>query len=128
MLQRIPQRQQDAIGIERFFEEIIRAELRGFDGGLDSAVAGDHHDLCLRIELADLLERLEPVHPFHLDVEKDEVRLELGIDADRLVAGRARLDFDLLVFQNLLQCFANPLLVIHDHDATGTHGDLRARL
>src|SRR5256885_1838072 len=57
--------QHDAIGVERFLQKVVRAELRRFDRGLDRAVARDHDDLRLGIELADPLQRLEPVHPFH---------------------------------------------------------------
>src|SRR2546427_1760128 len=40
--------------------------------------AGDHDDLGVGIELAQLAQRLEPVDALHLHVQKHEVRPELG--------------------------------------------------
>ena len=85
VLQRVPQRQQNAIRIERLLEEIVGAKLGRFDGGLNRAVARDHHDLCLRVQLADALQRFQAVHPLHLHVQENEVRLEVGIGADGLM-------------------------------------------
>ena len=128
VLQGVPQRQQNAIGVERFLEEIVRAELGRFDRRLDGAMAGDHHDLRLRVQLPDALQRLQPVHSFHLDVEKHQMRLEVGINADRLLPRRAHPHLDSFVLQELLERLAYPLFIVHDHDAAGTHGAVPRRL
>ena len=128
VLQRVPQRQQNTIGIEGFFEEIVRAELGCFDGGLDRAMAGDHDDLRLWVQLPHALQRLQPVHSFHLHVEEHEVRLEVGIDADRFVTRRAGLYLDFLVLEDLFQRLADPLFIVDDHHAAGTHGPVLRRL
>ena len=120
VLQGIPQRQQDAIGVERLFEKVVGAELRRLNGGLDRAMTRDHHDLRLRIELTETLQRLEAIHAFHFDVEKDEMRLEFGVDSRGFMAGRAGLDFDLLELEDLLQGLTNALLIVDDQHAAGT--------
>src|ERR1044072_1925755 len=125
VLQRVPQREQDAVGVERLLEKVVRAELRRFHGGLDRAVPGDHHDLRLAVQRPDALQRLETVHPFHFDVEKHEMRLELGVDAHGLLPRRTHLHFDFLVLENLLQRFANAFLVVDDQHAPLGHGDRR---
>ena len=125
VLQRVAERQQDAVGIKRLFEEVVRAELRGFDGGLDRAVSGDHHHLGVGIELAQLAQRLEAVHPLHLHIQEDEVRPELGVEPQRLPPRRAGLHFDLFELEHLLQRFADALFVV-DHQHAAAHGFRRA--
>src|SRR2546427_11732854 len=78
------------------------------------AVARDHDDLGVGIELAQLAQRLEPVDALHLHVQKHEVRPELGIQPQRLGPGRARLHLDLLVLEDLPQGVADALLVVDD--------------
>ncbi len=66
--------QQQAVGIEGLFDEVIGAALDGGDGGLDGAVAGDHHHrharhlLVQHVENADAVE-LGALQP---DIEDDE--------------------------------------------------------
>src|SRR2546427_3719594 len=44
--------EQDAVGVERLLQEIVRAQLGRLDRGLDRSMTGDHHDLRVRVELA----------------------------------------------------------------------------
>src|SRR2546430_11516078 len=101
-----------------------RAQLGRLDRGLDRSMTGDHHDLRVRVELAQLPQRLEAVHALHLHVQKDEMGPELGIALQRLGSRGARLHVDLLVFEHLRQRLADALLVIDDQDAPA-HGPLR---
>src|SRR5439155_1630422 len=117
VLEGVAQREQDAVRVERLLEEIVGAELGRFDGGLDGAVARDHHDLRARVELAQLAQRLEAVHALHLDVEQHEVGPELGVEAQRLGAGGARAHFEVLVLEQLGQRLTDALLVVHDQHA-----------
>src|SRR2546427_10262850 len=71
--------EQDAVGVERLLQEIVRAQLGRLDRGLDRSMTGDHHDLRVRVELAQLSQRLEAVHALHLDVQKDQMGPELGV-------------------------------------------------
>ena len=124
VLQRVAQREQDAVGVERLFQKIVRAELRRLHGRLNGAVTGDHDYLRVGIELAQLPQRFEPIHPLHLHIQKDEVRPELGIQLQRLPAGRTRPHFDGFVLEQLLQRFADALLVV-DHEDAPAHDLLR---
>jgi hypothetical protein len=83
----------------------------------DGAVARDHHDLRTGVQIPKARQRLQPIQPRHLHVEKDQVRPELGIEADRLATRRRHPDFEVLVLQDLLQRLANALLVVHNEHA-----------
>src|SRR5439155_972923 len=117
VLKRVAKREQDAIGVQRFLEKIVGAELRGFDGGLNGAVTGDHDHLGVGIELAQLAQRLETVHPLHFHVQEHEVRPKLAVQPQRLATRRARLHLDRFVLEHLFQRLADALLVIDDEDA-----------
>ena len=55
-----PGRDQDQpVGLERLFDEVIGAALDRRDRGFDIAVAGDHHDRQVGIVLLDLLQQLQ---------------------------------------------------------------------
>jgi hypothetical protein len=84
VLERVAQQHQDAVGVERLLEDVVGAELGRLDGRLDRRVPADHDDGRSRVVLAEQLQRLEPVHAGHLDVEEDEVRLELLVQHDPL--------------------------------------------
>ena len=60
-LQRTVDDQQQAVGLERLFQEVIGAALDGADRGFDVAVTRDHHDRQVRIVLLDLLKQLQAV-------------------------------------------------------------------
>src|SRR5437588_8222635 len=75
MLERVPQRDENAIGVERLLENVVGAELRRFDRGLNGRMPTDHHDDRARVVRPDRLQRLDPVDARHLYVEKDEVRM-----------------------------------------------------
>ncbi len=64
-----------------------RAKLQGPDGRLGTGLGGraDHDDRHGRLP-HDLLKRGEPVHPRHLDVEREHVRPKLGDTLDSLDA------------------------------------------
>ena len=116
VLERVAQREQDAVGVERLLEEVVGAELRRLHGRLDRAVSRDHDHLGAGIELAQLPQRLDPVHALHLHVQEDEVGPAVRIDPQRLAARRAGLHLDRFVLEHLLQGLADPLLVVHHQD------------
>jgi hypothetical protein len=118
---RIAQRDENAIRIERLFENVIGAELRRLDGVLNRRVAADHHHGCRRIAIAELLERFETVHSRHLHVEKDELRLELFVCREPFSAGRCAPHLVALEFEELRECGANAGFVVDDQNAT-VHG------
>ena len=116
MGQRVPHRDQQAVGVERLLQEIERAALGRFDRGGDGAVARDHHHLRLGIEVPEPAERLQPIEARHLHVEKDQVGPELGVHGDRLAARGGHPHHQILVLQHLLQGLPDPRLVIDDQD------------
>ncbi len=65
--------EQDPVGIDRFLDEVERAEPRRLDGRLDRAVSRNDDDGELRLGLVEAREHLHPVHPRHLDVEENEI-------------------------------------------------------
>ena len=82
---------------------------------------GDHDDLRAGVEVPEPRQGLEAVEPGHLHVEKDEMGAELGVEGDRLAAGRGHADLQALVLQHLLQRLADAGFVIDDEDPM-THG------
>src|SRR3989442_4564465 len=65
---------EDALGLEGFLQEIVGAFVNRLDGGRNVAVSRNHQDRGVGVLRAYGLERLQPVHLRHLDVEKDGVR------------------------------------------------------
>src|SRR2546423_15367159 len=53
--------------------------------------------------------------------------LETRIARDRPWPRRVHLHFDFFVPEELLERLADPLFVVHDHDAAGTHGAVPRR-
>src|SRR5688572_9912244 len=117
VLQGIAKENENAIGVERLLEDVVGAELCGFDRGLDGCVTADHHDTGGRVDLADALQTLEAIHARNLHVEEDEMRAPFL--ERRNARGRAglRANFVTLVLQELAQCGAYSLLVVYDEDA-----------
>ncbi len=66
---------QGAIERERLFEKVVCAELGGFDGGFDGAVAGDDDDFgpLFRSECMNVGENVEAVAIGEPDIEQDDV-------------------------------------------------------
>ena len=86
--------QQQPVGLERFFDEIVGADLDGFDRGLDRAVTADHDHRHRRHLGAQAPQDPDPVEFTALqpDVENDQRRLAGLNRRHRLgaVAGFAR--------------------------------------
>ena len=80
-LERAISHQHEPIGLEGLFDEVIGAAADRRDRGLDIAVAGDHDDRQIGVELLDAIEDLQAVERRALepDVEEEEMRLA-GLD------------------------------------------------
>jgi hypothetical protein len=120
--QRVPHREEEPVRVERLLQEVEGASLRGFDGGGDGPVPGDHHDLRTRVEVPEPGERLQPVEARHLDVQEDQMWPELGVEADRLAARSGDPHLEIFVLQDLLQRLANALLVVNDQHPVAHDG------
>src|SRR5688500_3811986 len=75
--ERVADRDENPVRVERLLHDVVRAELGRFDGRLDRGVTADHYDRNRVVLLAHPLERLEAVHAGHLHVEENEMRLPL---------------------------------------------------
>ena len=109
---------QDPLALERLLDEIERAQLGGFDRGVDVAVARDHDDRHRLDEMPQLLQDFEAVHARHLDVEEHEIRRFTLDQLDAFLAGRRQHHVVAVVFQ---RSSFNDLritdLVVDDQDA-----------
>ena len=121
MLECVAEQDEDPIGVERLFEDVVRAKLGGLHCRLDRRVPGDHDHERSRIAPANLLQRLEPVHARHLHVEKDEVRLPLADRIERLVGARHGAHFVPLELEELAKRGPYALFIIH-HQNAAAHG------
>ncbi len=112
MRERVSQHHENAVGIERLLQNFVRARLGRLDGGADGGVPADHHHNGRRIELAQLLERLHPIHAGHLHIEKNQVRPPLLVFGYPVRGVCEGVDLVPLV----LQCRADSLLIIYDEN------------
>ena len=79
-LERVLGQGQHPLGIERLHDIVERAEFHRLDGGLRRSERRHKDDELFRVDRSDVLERLEPAHAGHPDVEKNEVRLRPLLD------------------------------------------------
>ena len=86
--QRAGRDQDQPVGLERLFDEVIGAALDRRDRGFDVAVAGDHHDRQVGMVLLDLLQQLQAVELGALqpDVEEHQMRAAVGDLGQRGIA------------------------------------------
>src|SRR5665213_716539 len=116
VLERIAQRDLNAIGVERLLEKVVGAELSGLDGRLNGSVTADHHDDRRRIDDANALERLESIDAAHLHIHEDEIRMPLLILGDRVDCVLHRVHLVAVVLEELAERGADPLLVVCNQD------------
>jgi hypothetical protein len=122
--QRVAQRDEDPVGVERLLEEIVGAQLRRLDRRLDRAVPADHDHERGGVEGAQALERLQSVDAAHLHVEEHDVRAPGFVRLERFRAARDRVHLVPLVFEQLAERGAHALLVVGDQQ-TLCHEPLR---
>ena len=119
-----PRRHQDQpVGLERLFDEVIGAALDRRDRGLDVAVAGDHHHGNVGVILLDLLEQLQAVELGALqpDVEEHQMRAAVGNLGQRRIAVARGPGLEAFVFQDARNEVANIGFVVDNQNVTG-HG------
>jgi hypothetical protein len=95
--------------------------VEGLGGGLRIAARADHHDGHRRVEPAKLLERLQPVHHRHVQVDEDQIGTALQHHHDAFSAVRSRLDLVgrpvVEAVEELRQHLPDGLLIVDDEDA-----------
>ena len=116
-IERVANGDQHPLGGQRLLDEIEGARLGRLDRGADGPVPGDDHDRQRLVRSPDALQRVEPVHAGHLDIQEHEVRrLALG-DGDAVGTARSLEHFESLVLQDHPHRAADLRLVIDDQNA-----------
>src|SRR5450759_3237318 len=118
MLERVAQRDENAIGVEGLLENVIRPQLRGFDRGLNRRVAADHHYDGTRVVRPDRLQGLDSVDPRHLHVEKDEMRMPTLVFLESVHRRRDSANLIALELEQLAEGTAHTGFIVDDQDAT----------
>ena len=134
LLERMFHPQRDVFQRQRLFDVVIGAELDGLDGGFDRAVARHHHHLRVRHQFLEALERLQPVHFGHPNVEHHEIRRIRCIDPQGFRPALRHRNVVPFVLQNAAQRREDRLFIVHDqyrsrhpclpvkrHSSTGPH-------
>ena len=123
--------QQQPVGLERLFEELVGPALDGADRGLDVAVAGDHDHRQIAVERLDQVEQLQPVHApaLHPDVEDDQGRLA-GANGQQGLFGVGRGSHRIaFIGENAGDEFADVRFIVDDQNVSrhGLSPSLQAR-
>ena len=116
--QRALHHMQQPVGLERLFDEVVGALLDRGDGGLDGAVAGDHHHRQVGLLALDHVEHLDAVQLGALqpDVEHHQLR-PAGADRGQRGFAIARDAGGIaLVVQDARDQVADVFLVVDDQD------------
>ena len=85
-LQRVFDRHQHPVHIDRFFDIVERPFLDTLHRRVDISVSGDHHDRLIRMGLDQLVEQFDAVHLGHLDVGNHQFERFV---AHHLISGRS---------------------------------------
>src|SRR5690349_1555620 len=118
MLQCISQRDENAIGIQRLLEDIIGAELRRLDRGLDRRMTADHYDNRRRVFLLDPLQRLDAIDARHLHIEEHEIRPPLLVFTDAVDCIGHRVHLVALELEELTERRPDTLFVVDDENSS----------
>ena len=117
-LERLLERQEDALEGERLLEEVVRAALDGRDGRLDGPVPRDHDDGAREAARAEAVEDREAVHVRQPDVEEDGVgQARRRSVRDGVLAEADGVHRVALVAEDLAERLTDPGLVVADEDA-----------
>ena len=113
--------EEGAVERERFFEEVVGAELGGADGGFDGAVAGDHDDLGragARVcsGAVDFGEDVEAVAVGEPDVEEDGLEVGVAEEGAGFGDGAGGGDGVVLFAEDGFEGLADVGLVVDDED------------
>ena len=110
--------QHQAVDLERLFDEVVCPLLDRRHGGLDVAVAGNHHDRQVGVLLLEGIEQLQAIEPAALqpDVEKDQARPSCDDGPQGFVAIARRPGRVALVLEDAGDQLANIRFVIDDEN------------
>ncbi len=106
--------------LKRLGEVIQSAELHGVNDLARVVDAGQHDDLKARLDLAQLLERLQAVDAGHEHVEQNQIRLQAFFHLlQRFFAGGRGFDFVVVHFEQRLDVAQHAGFVINQQDFGG---------
>src|SRR6516164_9104778 len=110
--------QQQTIGLERLFDEIIGAALDRGHRGFDIAMARNHDDRQFGMLLLEAVEQLQAIKPAALqpNIEENEIGPARNYGGKRLVAVAGRAGAMALVLQNARDQLADICLIVDDQD------------
>jgi hypothetical protein len=119
-LQRPAHDQQQPVGLEWLFDEVIGAELNGIHRRLDRAMARDHHHRHMRLLAMQRLQDPQTIQPRvpQPDVEHYEARPPRMERADRIIRIRRLAREIALVAQHAVDQHADIGFVVDDEDIT----------
>ena len=122
LLQRSLDHQQQPIGLEWLFQEVVGAALDGADRGFDVAVAGNHDHRQVGVEPLDQVKQFQPVHAAagHPDVEHQQRGLAGSQAGQRRLGIGGRAHLIALILQDARHQFADVRLVV-DHQDISRH-------
>ena len=114
--------EQQSIGVQRLFDELVGALLDGGDGGVDRSVSADHDDGHFGVTVHHRFQHVHAVEIAALqpDVENDQRRWRAGVD--RFDCGRAigRIARQIAaVFEDSGNRLSDQGLVVDDQDIAG---------
>ena len=117
LVQRVPDGDEHALAGERLFDEIESAKFGRLDRGADGAVPRNNDHRQRLVRRLDPLQRIQAVHPRHLDVEEHEIR-RLTFGQRHSLGSAGRLDHLVaLVFEDHPDRTADLRLIVYDQDA-----------
>ena len=110
--------EQQPVGLERLFDEIVGATLDRRHCGLDIAVARDHYHRQLGMVLLERVEQLQAVEAAALqpNVEENEIGPARNHRAERLVGIGGRARTVAFVLQNAGDQLADIRFIVHNED------------
>jgi hypothetical protein len=118
ILQRAFGHEQQAIGLERLFDEIIGAAFDRGCRGFDVAMTRNHDDREFGMLLLEAVEQLQTIKPaaFEPNIEENEIRPARHHGGKRLVAVAGHAAAMALVLQNAGDQLADIRLIVDDQD------------
>jgi len=107
---------------QRFFREIVGAQLGRAHRRFDRPMPRDHDDLWRIIHLANLPEHLQPINPCKPDIQQNQVEARLAQQVEAVFATRADAGLVAFVLENASQRLADAGFVVNDEDVCHDFG------
>src|SRR3990172_5822247 len=120
-LSRAPDHHAHLVDVRRLAEAVVRACLNGLVRCFARAERGNDDDRCIRVERADLFERLHASHARHLEVQDDDIRPILLYALYRLLTVTRLVAHVPLLVEGLGQEEPHARFIVDDQDSCWFH-------